>query len=667
MFNSSKNYTRREFVSKGFKIGTAAFTSSIIPKLKLKAEGKYNVVFIIVDDLRPMLGCYGIPQMHTPNIDRLANRGTLFNRAYCQYPLCNPSRASILTGLRPQTTNVYNNTADYRETIPEATDIYQHFSVNGYSIHTVGKVRHHPAPFQFGPVWNALDVADDKLSDGITANEAVNLLEKIKNQQFLLTIGLDKPHLPLHAPKKYFDLYDLNTFDLPSTSDYPENAPAIAHNNLRFFRLYRDIPSDPNAPISDEKSIEIIRAYAASTSYMDAQVGHIMNKLDSLGLNQNTIIAFCGDHGFHLGEHGTWRKNTLYEVSTRSPLIISIPDQKPCQTNSLSELVDIFPTLCDACDIPIPENLEGNSLLPIIKEPTLTGKYAAFSFLSRSGVKTNSIRTDRYRYTEWGKRAKFGHELYDYLTDPNESTNVVDYPENANLVKDLQRQLNAGWQSAFSESTIQNTEIQTLPWDINNDGHVDLMDLEIISNSFDSINPEFPKVDVNRDGKIDMIDLLLVASHLGECSNISAPSKELQISYEDNEIIFDWLQKAYEIQDSSETLQKGINNLEKLINTKFPVKSTLLQNYPNPFNPETWIPYDLAQDAYVRIQIFDQKGKTIRELNIGFQDAGAYRTNHKAAYWDGRNSLGELVSSGMYYYSLNTGNKKHIRKMLIRK
>ena len=372
---SSRAMTRRSFLNTGLKIGAATFTTGLLPRLNAHSENRYNVLFMIVDDLRPMLGCYGIDEMHTPNIDRLAERGTLFNRAYCQYPLCNPSRASILTGLRPETTKVHSNVADYKHTVPNAVDIPQYFMEQGYNTYSIGKIKHYPATTSYAgkPSWIALDVSDDELNDGISAGKSEDLLAEIKDELFFLAVGFDKPHLPFYAPRKYFDLYDEDTFNLPTTSAYPQHAPTYAENSIDWFRIYRDIPSG-DTPISNEKTLELIRAYAASTSYMDAQVGRVLRQLDDLGLTEKTVIVFCGDHGFHLGEHGTWRKNTLFEIATRSPLIISVPGQQPSRTDALTELVDIYPTLCDACELPISNQLEGLSLIPVIKEPNTPWK-----------------------------------------------------------------------------------------------------------------------------------------------------------------------------------------------------------------------------------------------------------------------------------------------------
>ena len=660
-----RSFTRRDFLSTSLKAGAAAFTTGLLPKLNARAGGNYNVLFMIVDDLRPMLGCYDIPEMHTPNIDRLAEQGTLFNRAYCQYPLCNPSRASILTGLRPETTKVFNNTADYRQTVPDAVDMYQHFETQGYNTYTVGKVRHYRAPFTPGPSWKALNVSDDELSDGKIAHQTEELLTEIRDQQFFLSVGFDKPHLPFHAPKTYYNLYDADAFSLPVTSDYPQNAPFYSKNKIDLFRLYKDIP-DGDEPISDEKTIELIRAYAACTSYMDAQVGRVLSQLDTLGLTENTVIVFCGDHGFHLGEHGTWRKNTLFEIATRSPLIISVPGQQPSRTDALTELVDIYPTLCDACELPISDKLEGLSLIPVIEEPNTSWKTGAISFLNRAGAKSYSLRTDRYRYTEWGPLGKFGYELYDYSVDPNESINVADFPEYSELVEHLRQRLRLGWRNEVPNGD-KNPPIpmSIIPWDVNSDGIVDIQDLILASNSFGTVPLENDKVDVNKDGKVDIIDLLIIAAHLGQSTITSAPPTRLSVLPEHAVSISEWLIMAQQVNDGSDVFRTGIANLEVLLNSVLPAKTALLPNYPNPFNPETWIPYDLAQDAKVDIKIYNLKGETIRELNIGFQNAGSYRSRELAAYWDGRNSIGELVASGVYIYTLQTGKFKATRRMMI--
>jgi arylsulfatase A-like enzyme len=682
-----RSLTRRDFLSTGLKAGAAAaFTTGLLPNLDARTTERYNVLFIIVDDLRPMLGCYGYPEIHTPNIDALAQRGTLFNRAYCQYPLCNPSRSSILTGLRPETTNIVSNSVGFREKLPNVVTLPQHFKRSGYHTQSVGKITHsltmqddayswstpswrQPIALDLSatPSWQALDVGDDELRDGKAAKHAAEVLRKIQNIPFFLAVGFRKPHLPFHVPKRYYELYKTEDFDLPSTSGIPSNAPTVINSRSNWIREFQDIPN--RGAFSDEKTLELIQGYAASTSYMDAQVGRILNQLDVLGLTENTVTIFTSDHGFHLGEHGIWKKNTLFEVSVRSPLIVSVPGQTHIgvKTDALAELVDIYPTLCDACQIPIPQQLEGTSLMPIIEQPTRPWKTAAFSSSGGAAFGGISIRTDRYRYTERGENARYGRELYDYDADPDETVNIANLPENAQLIAHLSERLHAGWQAALPDVQERIPVPQTLPWDINNDGVVNIQDLVLVSSSLGMETPEHPKVDVNKDGGVDIIDLLLVAAHFGESVNSAAPSVSTHLHAEHVALVEGWLTEARFADDGSDIFRQGIATLEHLIHTTVPPETVLLPNYPNPFNPETWIPYDLAADADVHIHIYNLKGQSIRQLSLGFQTAGSYRTSSRAAYWDGRNAVGETVASGIYFYTFQAGPFSATRQMVILK
>ena len=686
----SRQFTRRDFLSTSLKASAATLSTALLPKLQVNAEAQYNVLFIAVDDLRPLLGCYGHSEMHTPNIDRLAKQGTLFNRAYCQFPVCNPSRVSVLTGLRPDTTRIYDNPTDFREVLPGVVTLPQHFKEHGYHTRSVGKIAHGDAAWKddlswsepiwrerwrfvnkaTSPSWQALDVDEDEFEDVRIANAAVEVLTEIKDKQFFLAVGFNKPHLPFYAPSKYFDLYTTQDFKLPVDSSLPKNAPDIA-SNPKGMKGYQDISNYP--PFSDEKTLELTLAYAANVSYIDALVGRVLDQLDVLKLTENTIIVFWGDHGFHLGEHGLWRKNTLFEDSVRSPLIVSMPKQihTGTTTDALVELIDIYPTLCDACQLPIPTEVEGISMVPVIEEPARQWKAAAFSQLVRvlnnTSVDGYSIRTEQYRYTEWDNNGERGRELYDYYADTNETVNIVDLPENEELVSHLSEQLHAGWQAALPEMQEQIPIPQTLLWDINNDGIVDIQDLILVANSFNVEPAEHLKVDVNKDGQVDIIDLLLVAAHFGESSNPAAPATRAGILPEHLNQANAWLAEAHMADDGSHVFKQGIATLDYLINTASPNETVLLPNYPNPFNPETWIPYDLARDADVRIHIYNLKGQSIRQLKVGFQTAGTYRTRSRAAYWDGRNVAGEPIASGIYFYTLQAGRFKATRQMVILK
>lgn len=682
----SNSYSRRDFLSTGLKAGAAALTTGLLPNLNTSAQEGYNVLLLLVDDLRPFIGSYGHPEIHTPNIDIIAQRGTLFNRAYCQYPLCNPSRTSILTGLRPNTTRVTNNTSDYRENIPDIVTLPQHFKEYGYHTQSVGRVHHLPRlqddenswsvpswrpvwrPFDINttPSWQALDVNDNEPRDGQTAVRAVQVLDQIHQQKFFLTVGFYKPHFPLDAPRKYFDLYNPQDFELPASSTPPHGVPNAALTNWTAIRGFQDIP-DGNEPLSNTKTIELIHAYAACTSYIDAQIGRVLAKLDNLGLTQNTVIVFCGDHGHHLGEHGILGKQTLFEVSLRSPLIVSVPGQQPNYTNALVELVDIFPTLSDVCQLPIPAQLEGISMKPVIEQPTLNWKTGVFSQFGNQNNASISMRTDQYRYTERGQNGKNGKELYDYYTDPNETVNIANHPENSELAMQLSERLHAGWEAALPTNLPEDITPKTLRWDINDDGIVNMDDLSIVSASFWVDTLEYPKADVNNDGIVNIIDLLQVAAHLGESTNPSAPKVIPIATPNQAETITEWISVAQKHNDGSEVFKQGILSLEKLIYNSKPQKTTLLPNFPNPFNPETWMPYDLAQDVNVSIEIYNPLGSIIRTLDIGFQTAGMYRTRQQAAYWDGCNSSGERVASGLYFYVLKAGQVRSVKEMVIRK
>ncbi|MCG9127703.1 sulfatase-like hydrolase/transferase [Candidatus Poribacteria bacterium] len=646
--------SRRDFLSTSLKASAAAFTTSLIPNLNASADERYNVLFIMVDDLRPLLGCYGHTEIYTPNIDRLASRGTVFNRAYCQFPVCNPSRASILTGLRPETTKVLDNYSHYRDTVPDVISLPQYFKKHGYHTRSIGKIMHGPfddevswsvpswevqgGKYKNIPSWQSLDVQDDDLEDGKIAKHTLKVLDEVQNSEFFLAVGFNKPHLPFDAPKQYYSLYE--SLDIQSI-------PRIAPHSKHELRGYSDIPQGEEA-LSDRKTIELIKGYMASISYMDAQVGRILDELDQIGLKDKTIILLCGDHGFHLGEHDTIGKRTLFEVALRSPLIINIPNQvhMNVKTNGIVELIDIYPTLCDACELPIPSFLEGYSMLQLINKPTLSWKTAAFSKIGTVYGK-KSIRTDRYRYTEKVRFGMIGNELYDHYKDPDELKNIAQFPENALLVDELHEKLNAGWQSALPE-----VSSSILPWDFNNDGIVDINDLFLISDNFGIESSNRSLFDLNKDGKVDLIDLLIVAAHLGETKTGSSPQQFLLQNGNFKEIE-DWIHDAQNINSHSSIIKKGIANLESLIKNSVEKNSLHLSNYPNPFNPETWIPYDLEEDADVSIDIHNIKGHIVRHLDIGFQSKGVYRDKSNAGYWNGKNSNGEKVASGTYFYTFN--------------
>ncbi len=463
--------------------------------------GRYNVLFIAVDDLRPQFGAYGDPVVKSPNLDRIARRGVTFTRAYCQQAVCSPSRSSLLTGRRPDTTKVWDLVTHFRTAIPDVVTLPQHFKNHGYHSQSFGKIYHpgyddpaswsvpptrqrgaawgpdgqtilrdrrammlaagrnlnQPQSRAYGPAWEAPEVPDEFLNDGTIATDAIEALQARKDakEPFFLAVGFLKPHLPFVAPKKYWDLYRPEEIPL-ATNPYPSRgAPAYAWQNAGELRQYPGIPS--NGPLPKEMARKLIHGYYAAISYMDAQLGRILDELDRQGLTEKTVIVLWGDHGWHLGEHGTWCKHTNYEVATRAPLLMSVPGLKSAGRKSagLVEFVDIYPTLADVCGLPRPDGVEGGSFKPLMDDPGILWKRAAFHQYPRAipgqGAGMGyAIRTDRYRLVEWrvpGKDFR-QHELYDLLTDPDENQNLANQPEHAATVRRLTEQLQAGWRAS---------------------------------------------------------------------------------------------------------------------------------------------------------------------------------------------------------------------------
>ena len=463
----------------------------------------HNVLFIAVDDLRPELGCYGLP-VKSPNIDRLASEGTLFERAYVQCALCMPSRASVLTGRRPDTTGVVDFSVRFRDVLGDVVTLPQHFKNHGYHAAAFGKIFHNDDPASWseplwksrraeyhtdfgkqvmewtradhrrltyvwdlgdgitktkrpgGLAWEAPDVPDNALRDGHIADAAIGKLEELKDKPFFLAVGFHKPHLPFIAPKKYFDLYDPDQIEPASNPDAPEHAPKFATYNWNDLRHYYGIPDV--GPVSAEQARDLKHAYYACVSYTDAQVGRLLDRLGELKLAKKTIVILWGDHGWQLGEHGMWDKHSNFETSTRAPLIIRVPGQTPGRSRALVEFVDMCPTLCELCDLPLDDGLEGLSFVPLIDDPNRPWKSAAFSQYRRvipgygqiARGMGYSMRTDRYRFTEWvvpGTEFR-AYELYDHQTDPGENYSLATDAEYGPLMRELTEKLHAGWQKA---------------------------------------------------------------------------------------------------------------------------------------------------------------------------------------------------------------------------
>lgn len=484
---------------------------------------KPNVLFIIVDDLKPILGCYGDPFVKTPNIDRFAKEGVIFTNTYCQQAVCGPSRASFLTGMRPDYTGVWDLETEMRNINPEILSMPQFFKQNGYITAGIGKVFDSRSvdenidkpswsipfykksndyyPKEMGkakgryrgvkvleeieiyekiggakgltgkelsnfikinakPSVESLDIPDNAYIDGATVLHSKDILKVLKEnaKPFFFAVGITKPHLPFAVPKKYWDLYNRDEIQLAEFRENANNSPLVAYHGAGELYKYTDIP--PIASFSDvkggmelpfDKQKELIHGYYASVSYADALIGKLISTLESLDLKDNTIVTIIGDHGWHLGDHNLWCKHSNFEQATRIPMIFKIPGIKASKTSALAEAVDIFPTLCDATGIKIPEQLQGASLMPILMETKSKVKdYAVSQYRRGKNMRTfgYSIRTERYRLTLWMKDFYrlykpfdegyiVSGELYDYDNDPLETENYYNNKEYVSVKKEL--------------------------------------------------------------------------------------------------------------------------------------------------------------------------------------------------------------------------------------
>jgi uncharacterized sulfatase len=477
--------------------GPAASAGDVAPK----GSRPLNVLLLVSDDCRAVLGCYGEPTK-TPHIDRLARRGLRFERAYCQYPLCNPSRASFLTGMRPDTTKVYENKTQFRENIPDVVAMPQLFKNNGYFVARVGKLYHYGVPKQIGtnglddPVsweqvvnprgrdcddedkiysiiageharvavgsgnyggtlsWLSAEGTDEEQTDGKIAAEARRLLRENKDKPFFLAVGFFRPHTPYVSPKSYFGLYPLEKIALAENPPGDREGRPVAA--LTVF--------PPHYGMDEGLQRTVTQAYYASVSFMDAQFGLVLDELDRLGLADNTVVVFLSDHGYHLGEHGQWQKMTVFEEASRVPLIIAAPGMKAAgkSTTRVAELVDVYPTVADLCGLAASKELEGTSLRPLLDDPEKPWKKGAFTQVihAKGGGRINkaqhkptmgrSVCNERYRYTEWNE-GEDGVELYDHQADPHEWRNLADDPSSVEAVRRMKSLLHAGWKSARPE------------------------------------------------------------------------------------------------------------------------------------------------------------------------------------------------------------------------
>lgn len=534
-----------------FKLSSLLFLLAIstVVFAQKKPTSKPNILFIAVDDLKPLLGCYGNTLVKSPNIDRLAKMATVFNRNYCQQAICGPTRASIMTGTRPDVTKIWNLTTQMRDVNPNLVTLPQHLITQGYTTSGIGKIFHpssaiggvdpiswsipylkskesdfpadlgSPANGQYqlpetkvrmtpeiiaerkkqnkdlaandenpksikGPSTECMDVPDTAYQDGVNAllakEQIINLSKDSK--PFFMAVGFSKPHLPFVAPKKYWDLYNRDDMPIASFQEHSKNGPLIAYHQSGELRNYLDIPEFATLPADSlriglkiEKQKELIHGYYAAISYMDAQVGILLNTLESLGTLDNTIIVLWGDHGWHLGDHDLWHKHTNFDEATRAPLIIAGPGIKAGKTSSLTEFVDVFPTICDLAGVAIPKNLDGKSLKPLMLKNTASVKNFSISQYPRKLKKLEmikkgytdskmmgySLRTDKYRFTIWmnnftskqpfDESQVYASEMYDYVKDPLEKVNVVNDKNYITISKEMKAKMLAYFKSELAK------------------------------------------------------------------------------------------------------------------------------------------------------------------------------------------------------------------------
>lgn len=466
----------------------------------LYAAAKPNILMIAIDDMRPQLGCYGDPTVLSPNMDSLASRGLLFDRAYCQQALCSPSRIALLSGRFPVTSKIFTIGPELRSAMPDITTLPQHFKNHGYFTRSLGKIYHvgiddpaswsvppwHSKKPRNGPIGMAAqrklraqyqqsgkqppakglgsigyavpafdhpEVADEDLLDGDTTREGIEALQqaaKNPNQPFFIAVGYANPHVPWVAPRKYWDLYDSAKLPMASNQFPPRSAPAYAARSGDDFYWYSNVPKDRNLPESFKR--DCLHGYLAAISYVDALIGKLLATLQSTGLDKNTIVILWSDHGYYMGEHSWWGgKHNNYEGATRTALMIAAPDRKTPgrRTDALVQYVDIAPTLTELCGLPPEKGFEGRSFAKLLADPKAKINEAVFQWYPKGGPDADgnqamylgqAMRTDRYRYVEWvDKDSKIvARELYDEQSDPQENDNIADRPENQKIMAELE-------------------------------------------------------------------------------------------------------------------------------------------------------------------------------------------------------------------------------------
>jgi len=514
-----------------------------------------NVLLICIDDLKPRIGCYGDPLAQTPSMDRLAKRGVLFERAYCNQAVCSPSRNALLVGLRPQSLGIYDLPTNFRKGSPNAVSLPQHFKANGYFTQSFGKIFHvghgntddaaswstesyKPKGRNYqladnqkavnskdgtkAAAFESADAPEELYNDWNIAQAAIEAMtEKSKSDQpWLMAVGFLKPHLPFVSPKKYWDLYDPNKIELAAYQQAPDGAPAYAPQNSGELRAYSNMPNQ--GPIPDSLQRELIHGYLASVSFTDHQIGRLLSRLDQLGLTESTIVVLWGDHGWHLGDHGMWCKHSNYEQATRIPVIVSAPGKaQGAASKSMIESVDIYPTLCELAGIDTPSMLDGKSFAGVLDKPSQSHRDHTIQVYPRSKqgvgqVLGRSIRTDRYRLVQWkawdAPEQSSDWELYDYQTDPLETKNLADQePQVVASMRELlaihpaakpQVKSFSGSQTTAGESKETDRESLFAKKDTDADGF--LSHAEFMSGQKDpeQAKQRFGKFDVNGDGKL---------------------------------------------------------------------------------------------------------------------------------------------------------------------
>lgn len=525
----------------------------------LAAAERPNVLLICVDDLKPVLGCYGDPVAKTPHLDRLAARSLRLDRAYCNQAVCAPSRNSLVTGLRPQTLGVYDLATNFRKARPEAVTFGQFFRQHGYRTEALGKILHTghgntedadswttphfrpkaasyansenlaPKPDQpnksqpwkdpRGAATESADVPDDTYADGQIALEAVRRIEAAKDsdEPFFLAVGFLKPHLPFVAPQRYWDLYDPLALPMPERDSPPEGAPDYAAQYGGELRNYKDIPSGKE-PLGETLTRQLIHGYYAATSYIDACSGLVLDALEANGFAENTVVVLWGDHGWHLGDHGIWCKHTNYEQAARIPLMVAAPGKAGAVSGALVESIDLYPTLAALAGLPSPQGIEGRSFATLLDDPGAAHRDHAIHVYPRGRRLGRAIRTERHRLVEWkefgadAETAEF--ELYDYVEDPGESRNLAS--EQAEIVAELMAHLathpealpqyqaatkaNAAKPKSRTKSGEQDRTAMFRKRDRNQDGRLSLEEFLLNQPDPDEAPARFPRFDANGDG-----------------------------------------------------------------------------------------------------------------------------------------------------------------------